>query len=108
MLVISKGYDINKVVSAVLLVALLFIHSIKLLHAHSGDNLAGNSHSEIFKSSSDCSICSYHLNKDADDPVAHVCYDFEPEQDVFNSQLISFQALSFYSALETRGPPFSI
>jgi hypothetical protein len=107
-LVLSKGYYINKVVSTVLLVVLLFIHSIKLLHSHSNDNISENSHSEIFKSSPDCNICSYQLNKDADDLTAHVFSDFLFEQSAFNPQLISFHRLSFYSAFETRGPPFGI
>jgi hypothetical protein len=103
-----KGNHTNKVNSAVLLAILLFIHSIKLLHSHPNDNISANSHPEIIKSSADCGICSYQLNKDADDLVAHVFNDLQPEQNIFNSQLISFHRLSFHSAFETRGPPVMI
>jgi len=111
-----KSNYTNKAISAVLLVLLLFIHSIKLLHTHSSDNffsnhscksngLDKNDHSQVAKSSADCSICNYQLSKDADDlvyPTSDIC---KPEQQLFNTQLISFHKLSFHTAFENRGPP---
>jgi hypothetical protein len=107
---------IHKAISAVLLVLLLFIHSVKLLHTHSsniffsnhdckGNGLDKNDHSQVTKSTADCSICSYQLGKDADDlvyPVSDIC---NSEQELFNTQLISFHKLSFHTAFENRGPP---
>jgi hypothetical protein len=111
-----KSNYTNKAISAVLLVLLLFIHSIKLLHKHPGNNsfsnhncngncLEKNDNSDFAKSSSDCSICSYQLSKDADDlvyPTSNIC---KPEQQLFNTQLISFHKFSFHTAFENRGPP---
>jgi len=111
-----KSNYINKAISAASLVLLLFIHSIKLLHAHAGDNFSPNSfcgsknsdtndHSKTVRSFSDCSICSYQLGKDADDLSYNGCNDCKPEQNIFNTDLISFLKLSFHSAFENRGPP---
>jgi len=114
-----KSNYINQVISAMLLVMLLFIHSIKLLHTHSSNNsfsihscgnngLEKNDNSEVAKSSSDCSICSYQLSKDADDLVYPVFYNPDPEQINFNTRLILFQKFSFYTAFDNRGPPYNI
>lgn len=103
-----KRSHIGKIVSAGMLVMLLLIHSIKLLHSHSSDDFYKDNHSAIVKSSSDCSICCYQLNKDADDLVyPSICeYDHAPIS--FNTQLTSFHKFSFHPAFENRGPPFSI
>jgi len=103
-----KGIHINKVISAALLVMLLLIHSIKLLHTHSGDNLSANSNSEIIKSSSDCGICNYQLAKDANDLVhSSICnYGTQPKN--FDTKLISAHKFSFHTAFENRGPPCNV
>ena len=106
-----KRNYINKAISTVLLVMLLFIHSIKLLHTHSLNQICTNNvidknqHTEITKISSDCNICSYQLSKDADDLIYNEYNDRKPEQNIFNTTLTSFHKFSFYSAFENRGPP---
>jgi len=109
-----KSTYINKAISAVLLVLLLLIHSIKLLHAHSTNSffsdhdwkgLDKKNTQEFATSSSDCSICSYQLGKDADDLVYPIFCTPGPDQINFNARLISFQKFSFYTAFENRGPP---
>ncbi len=100
-----KRNHINKAVSAILLVMLLFIHSVKLLHTHTGDHLSKNNQSVIIKSSADCSICSYQLSKDADD-VVHLSFcEYEPQSVNFDTPLISFHKNSFHTAFENLGPP---
>ena len=75
-LMLFKSNYINKAISAAFLVLLLFIHSIKLLHTHSSNGFFSNhdcngldekDNFEFAKSTSDCSICSYQISKDADD-----------------------------------------
>ena len=110
-----KGNHINKAISAALLVLLLLIHSIKLLHTHSNDSFLSNNckisgldinnNSKIVKPSSDCSICSYQISKDADDFVQPAFYNPDPEQINFNTRLILFHKFSHPSAFENRGPP---
>jgi len=112
-----KSNYIKKAFSAILLVMLLFIHSIKLLHTHSSsqifsneackNTLPGNDH-EITKTLSDCSICSYQPGKDADDLVYPCFVEHDPVQNIFNTRLIPFHKLTLLSAFESRGPPFLI
>ena len=112
-MVLFKSNYINKAVSSVLLVLLLFIHSIKLLHTHSNsffsnhncNGLDGKKTYEFATSSSDCSICSYQLGKDADDLVYPEFCDPSPAQIDFNTRLISFHKFSLPSTFENRGPP---
>ena len=103
--------------SAVLLVMLLFIHSIKLLHKHPVNSFfshddcnnafdLNNSSEKI--NSSECSICSYQLSKDADDLVYPSFCNYKSEPIGFNIQLISFHKFSCHSAFENRGPPVGI
>jgi len=114
--VLFKNRYIHKCISAILLVVLLLIHSIKLLHTHSSNNSFSNhicsgncfeinDDSDLGQSSSDCGICSYQLGKDADD-LAHDP-DTTPatELNIFNSFLLSFHKFSFHTAFENRGPP---
>ena len=109
---------IKKAFSAILLVMLLAIHSIKLLHSHPTNTIFLN-HScnkaalDINDNSetgnlSDCSICSYQLSKDAD-CLACVC-DKGPatQHNIFNSFLLPFHKFSFHTAFENRGPPYII
>ena len=105
----------RKAFSAILLVMLLFIHSIKLLHTHpvnifftghscNSTLLDINDGSEN-ANSSDCSICNYQLSKDADDLTYVSNNNDVTEQNIFNSALISFHKFSFHTAFENRGPP---
>jgi len=105
----------RKAFSAILLVMLLFIHSIKLLHTHPvniffADHSCKNASVGINDdsgnaNSSDCSICNYQLSKDADDLTYFTNDNNVTEQNVFNSPLISFHKFSFHTAFENRGPP---
>ena len=106
---------IKKAFSAILLVMLLAIHSIKLLHSHSTNTIFLNhgcnkasldiSDNAETGNQSDCSICSYQLSKDADylpcvpNPAPAI------EHAVFDSFLLSFHKFSFHTAFENRGPP---
>jgi hypothetical protein len=102
---------ISKVISSVLLLSLLLIHSVKLLHSHpnnsfgSKDIHTGNS---VVKNNSDCSICNYQLAKDIDhlSYIRHETYVLP--QNTFNQHLIAFHKGSFYPAFESRGPPAGI
>jgi hypothetical protein len=96
--------DINRAVSAMLLFTLLLIHSVKLLHSHS-DNFFDSNKIEIVKPSSDCSICSYQINKDADDLVYPALGGHESQPVNFEIQFISFHEFSLHTAFENRGPP---
>ena len=80
---------------------LLLIHSIKLLHTHSGNatfsnhNCSGtcfekNDDSELAKSSSDCGICSYQLTRDTDDLMYPEFCNPIAEQSDLNTCSISF------------------
>ena len=106
---------VKKAFSAVLLVLLLAIHSIKLLHSHPTnafflDHSCDAAALEINDNSETgnqphCSICSYQLSKDADDLA---CVSDEPqatEHTIFSSHLPSSHRFSFHAAFENRGPP---
>lgn len=113
--VILRNKYIHKCVSAVLLVVLLFIHSIKLLHTHSTNNsfshhicngscFEKNDNAELAKTSADCGLCSYQLAKDADHPACPEL--FSPvEQIVLNIRSVLLNRFSTPSVLESRGPP---
>jgi len=106
---------IKKAFSAILLVMLLGIHSIKLLHSHptnpnflnhncNSTALEINDNSET-ANLSDCSICNYQLGKDADDLAYASVIAPATEHDVFNSFLLSSHKFSFHTGFENRGPP---
>jgi hypothetical protein len=114
--VLFKNRYIHKCISAILLVLLLLIHSIKLLHTHQGNNsfshhncsgncFEKNDDSDLAKSSSDCSICNYQVTKDADDIVYPEFCNFIIEQNDLIARSISFHRFSHPSVLESRGPP---
>ena len=117
--VLFKNNYIHKCISAILLVMLLLIHSIKLLHTHSGNNsflnhncsgscLEKNDTAELAKSSSDCGICSYQLTRDTDDLVyPEFCNPITELIDLKTSSIL-FEKFSFPSALVNRGPPFKV
>lgn len=110
-----KSNYIKKGFSAILLAMLLFIHSIKLLHTHSGNKFFSdhgcstigekNDDPEVVKSFADCSICSYQLSKDAGDLLSPFPVNYLPLQNICNTRLIPFHKFSFPSAFENRGPP---
>lgn len=106
---------IKKAFSAILLVMLLAIHSIKLLHSHQNNTtfLNHSCNSAAFEindnsetaNQSDCSICSYHLGKDVDELPYISDTILATEHNIFNSFLLSFHKFSFHTAFENRGPP---
>jgi hypothetical protein len=98
---------LSKALSSVLLVALLLIHSVRLLHSHSNDGFCskGIHDNTVVKNSSDCSVCNYQLAKDTD---AYNSLDYEtsvPVHLIIGQQLVSCNKASFVSAFESRGPP---
>jgi len=117
--VLFKNNYIHKCISAILLVILLLIHSIKLLHTHSSNNSFSNHicsgncfeknvDSDLGQASSDCSICNYQLTKDADDLVYPEFCNFLIEQNDLIASSISFHKFSHPSGLENRGPPVNM
>ena len=113
---ILRKRHIDKSISAVLLVMLLFIHSIKLLHTHaatdalSNHNCTGNcfeqnENSEPVKNSADCGVCSYQLTKDADHFTGPDLYDPITHASDLNTESLSFNKFYLPSVLENRGPP---
>jgi len=117
--VLFKNNYIHKCISAILLVVLLLIHSIKLLHTHSSNNsfsnhiCSGNCFekskvSNSGKSSSDCDICNYQLTKDADDLKEPAFCSLITQQIDLCTRSISFHKFSYPSVLENRGPPAQI
>jgi len=112
-----KSNSSRKAFSALVLVLLLFIHSVKLLHSHPANSFLSNhgcSKAAIDididrgsgnVNSSDCGICSYQLNKDADGLAYYPTGGDLTEQNIFRSQLISFHKFTFPAVFENRGPP---
>jgi hypothetical protein len=106
---------IKKAFSAILLVMLLSIHSIKLLHSHPTNttflihscNKAALDidHNAETGNLSDCSICNYQLARDGDHLTC--VYHTAPAiaYAIFNSFLLPFHKVSFNTAFENRGPP---
>src|SRR5688572_24121803 len=91
---------IKKAFSAILLVMLLGIHSIRLLHSHPTNtnflnHSCNNAALDINDNSettnlTDCSICSYQLGKDADDLAYASDTASVTDQNIFNSFLLPF------------------
>lgn len=101
---------ISKALSSILLAVLLLIHSVRLLHSHPNNSICSKEthSSSVAKNSSDCSICSYQLAKDASAEV------YFPQKMQFNYQTsfdlrlsISYKT-AFNSVFESRGPPSGI
>lgn len=95
---------------------LLLIHSIKLLHTHSGNNsfsnhicsdscFEKNDNPESAKTFSDCSICNYKLAKDADDLVFPELCNLIIKQIDLGTSAVSFDKFTLRYILENRGPP---
>ena len=117
--VLFKNRYIHKCISAILLLMLLLIHSVKLLHTHQGNNsfshhncsgncFEKNDNSDLARSSSDCNICNYQVTKDADDLVYPEFCNPVIEQSDLVTISISFAEFSHPSGLENRGPPANI
>lgn len=97
----------SKAISSILLVALLLIHSVRLLHSHPNDAFCSKDprSSSVIKNNPDCSVCTYQLAKDTD---AKNCFNYEIYvlfQAIIDQHLVSFYKPSFSSAFENRGPP---
>ena len=114
----NRNY-INRAVAAILLLALIFIHGVKLLHNHSFNlfsttetalktEVVTTDHASSFYFSGDCDICNYHLTKDADSFVSKTGCCYAKFFIDHHSQLISFQKLFPFSSFENRGPPINI
>lgn len=102
----GNGYT-SKAISSILLVALLLIHSVRLLHSHPNDTFCSKDlqSSSVVKNTSDCNVCSYQLAKDTDEKNY---FDFETYvlfEDIIDQHLVSFYKPSLSSAFENRGPP---
>jgi hypothetical protein len=102
----GNGYT-SKAISSILLVALLLIHSVRLLHSHANDTFCSKDlqSSSVVKNNPDCSVCSYQLAKDTD---AQNSFDYDTYvlfEDIIGQHLESFYKPLFSSAFENRGPP---
>ena len=110
----------TKIVAAIFLLSLLFIHCAKFLHSHSYNNISpkqctyrqGLETDSVTKSNStvsaDCTICNYQLPGPADDLFPPGEADLPVEKNIFNTDLHSHKALQAFSSFETRGPPVFI
>ena len=94
-----------------MLVMLLLVHSIKLLHGHTG-YFANVHESDVVDlinidhaTAIDCGICSYQLAKDADEVVCVAGNEMAPVCDILNDNKIFFYTASLFSFFEGRGPP---
>lgn len=109
----------RKVISCVLLIILLVIHSIKLLHNHSsvliapgaylaadGDDLKQKV--ESVKGSQDCPVCSYQPAKDADDKFFTAVDIHYPVGCKTLSTLTVFSPVALPASFESRGPPCTV
>jgi len=104
---------INKAAAGLLLIVLLFIHSVKLLHNHSLRQCHSvHAAAALCKmiddtswSSGDCSICNYHLTKDAYTNFSTGTLDHPVYLSDFNPENISFKKTGSFYLFETRGPP---
>ena len=108
----KKG-NINKAISATLLLLLLLIHSVKLLHSHTGifpDKACESNSLELNDDpeksfSQDCGLCSYQLGKDTD-AFVHIIYDAaKPDHNILTEPLVHFHKESFSDGIKGRGPP---
>lgn len=102
----GKKYT-GKAISSLLLVALLLIHSVRLLHSHPNNSFCSKDiHSNsVIKNSADCCICNYQLAKDTD---AQNNFEDEvkvPVQNIIGQHVVSFYKTSSCYAFVSRGPP---
>jgi hypothetical protein len=111
----NRSY-LKKISAGILLIVLLFIHSVKLLHSHAylplcEDHAVENSDRELAGSETisiqpgDCVVCAYHLNKDSDAVTSFqqiVFYTYIPDRSVL---VLDSPYTAFSFVIETRGPP---
>jgi hypothetical protein len=107
---------LKKISAGILLIVLLFIHSVKLLHSHAYlpfciNHAAESSDREIAGSETvsihpgDCVVCAYHLNKDSDAVTSFqhtVFYTYNP---IRSALFLDSPNIAFLFVIETRGPP---
>ena len=110
----------RKIVAAIFLLSLLFIHCAKFLHSHSYNNISPKqcSYGQALQNecvttsnssaSADCTICNYQLPSPADDLFPAGETDLPVVKSIFNTVFHSHKALQAFSSFETRGPPVFI
>ncbi len=109
----------RKIISCILLINLLVIHSIKLLHNHSrvlitpaaflsSDSDDLKQKAEFVKSSQDCPACCYQPAKDADDKTFTAADIHYPVECKNLPTLIVFYPVAFPASFESRGPPCTV
>src|SRR5688572_21991401 len=110
----------RKIVAAIFLLSLLFIHCAKFLHSHSYNNISPKQHTNWqglqtesvttsnSTASADCTICNYQLPSPSDDLFPAEETDLPVVKSIFNTNFHSHNALQAFSSFETRGPPVFI
>jgi hypothetical protein len=110
----------RKIVAAIFLLSLLFIHCAKFLHSHSYNNIypkqyrSGQEvHTESITesnstTSADCTICNYQLPTPADDLFPADETILPAIKIIFNTAFHSHKSVFAFSSFETRGPPVFI
>ena len=110
----------RKIVAAIFLLSLLFIHCAKFLHSHSYNNISSKqcTYGQALQTefvttsnsttSADCTICNYQLPTPADD-LFPADETYLPAIKInFNTAFHSHKSLIAFSSFETRGPPVFI
>lgn len=106
----------KKISAGILLIVLLFIHSVKLLHNHVYlplciNHAAENSGREIADTKTisihpgDCVVCAYHLNKDSDAVTSFQQIVFCTYNPIRCALFLDSPYTAFLFVFETRGPP---
>ena len=110
----------RKIVAAIFLLSLLFIHCAKFLHSHSYNNISPKQHTNWqglqieyvttsnSTASADCTICNYQLPSPANDLFPAGEKVLPVVKSIFNTVFHSHKALQAFSSFETRGPPVFI
>jgi len=110
----------RKIVAAIFLLSLLFIHCVKFLHSHSYNNISPKQHSHYqglqtesvtspgSTATTDCTICNYQLPGPADDLFPADEKKLPAVKIIFNSVFHSHKSILDFSSFETRGPPVFI
>lgn len=110
----------RKIVAAIFLLSLLFIHCAKFLHSHSYNNISTKQctygqglQTECVtttnsSTSADCTICNYQLPSPADGLFPAYETVLPVVKSNFNTKFHSHKSLQAFSSFETRGPPVFI
>jgi len=110
----------RKIVAAIFLLSLLFIHCAKFLHSHSYNNISPKQYmsgqglqtesitTSDSTTSADCTICNYQLPTPADDLSPADETILPAIKIIFNTAFHSHKSLFAFSSFETRGPPVFI